>query len=102
MLLSDSYPQYGDSPVCLDRDEAKDHSGVTALGQGYGTTEYHTHGTLLEANVTVITTEKCREILRYNSTRRIVRNILNVGIPYGLNDQFLCAQGRQNEEVSRS
>ena len=74
---------------------------MTALGQGYGRTEYDTHGTLLEANVTVITIEKCREILRYNSSRKIVRNNLNVGIPYGLNDQFLCAQGTQNEEVSR-
>ena len=87
----------------MDRDQDEDYSGVTALWQGYGPTEYYlTDWTLLEANVTVINNEECREILRHNSTRRIVRNFLNVGIPYGLNDQFLCAQGRQNEKVSRS
>ena len=94
--------QYRDSPYCLDQDQGTDgHTGVTAIVQGYGVTEEDIPGTLLEANVTVITIEKCREILRHNSSRRIVRNNLNVGIPYGLNDQFLCAQGTQNEEVSR-
>ena len=94
--------QYGDSPVCLDQDQRTDvHSGVTAITQGYGLTEFDTAGTLLETNVTIITTEECRRILRYNSTRKSVRNKLNVGIPYGLNDQFLCTQGIQNAKVSK-
>merc|ERR550539_1197657 len=53
------YEKYGDSPVCIDQVQGKDHNGSTALGQGYGTTEFQTEGTLLETNVTIITIEKC-------------------------------------------
>ena len=114
MVISDCHSvipvlQYGDSPVYVDQDQGKDHSGVTALGQGYGLTEDDTKGILLETNVTVITNEECIEQLRFNSTRRIVRNRLTVstngnpgGIPYGLTSQLLCAQGMQNDEVSES
>ena len=74
-----------------------------ALGQGYGRNQNGSYGILLETNVTVITTEECREILRSNSTLRTkVRNKMISGVPYGLNDQFLCAQGIYNEEVSKS
>ena len=71
--------QYGDSPVCLDQDQRTDvHSGVTAITQGYGLTEFGTAGTLLETNVTVITTE-CRQILRSKATSsRITRNSLTI------------------------
>ena len=94
--------QYGDSPVCLDRDQRTDvHSGVTAITQGYGLTEFDTAGTLLETNVTIITTEECRQILRYNATsRRIIRNLLTKSLPFLPNEMFVCAQGIQNEEVN--
>ena len=73
---------------------------MTALGQGYGITEFDTSGTLLETNVTVITNEECRRMLRERSSRSIVRNLLKGSLPYGLSDQFLCAAGIENEEVS--
>ena len=75
---------------------------MTALGQGYGLTEFDTQGKLLETNVTIITIEECRRILKERSSSRIVRNLLKGSILYGLNDQFLCAQGMQNDEVSES
>ena len=83
---------------------------MTALGQGYGLTEFDTFGTLLETNVTVITNEECIDILRSNSSMSpIVRKLLiestngNPGaIIYGLTSQLLCAKGIQNEEVSES
>ena len=75
---------------------------MRALGQGYGKTEDGTNGILLETNVTVITIDECREILRHNSSRKIVWKPLSKGIPFGLNDQFLCTQGEQKEEVSKS
>ena len=75
---------------------------MRALGQGYGYTEHDTIGTLLETNVTIITIEQCRKILLKNSTLTSVRRDLIKGIPYGLNDTFLCAQGTQNEKVSKS
>ena len=94
--------QYGDSPVCVDQSQGKDvHSGVRAITQGYGLTEFATHGTLLETNVTVLTTEDCRQILRHNATsRRKTRNLLTRALPFGLNDSFVCAKGMQNEKVN--
>ena len=101
-LIDSSVLQYGDSPVCLAQDQRTDvHSGVTAIVQGYGVTEKESHGTLLEANVTVITTEECRRILRYNATSsRITRNLLTGALPFGLNEKFVCAHGIQDEEVN--
>ena len=75
---------------------------MLALGQGYGLTEHDTIGTLLETNVTVITIEECKEILRYNCSRGFVRRTLRKIFPDGLNDQILCAQGTQNERVSQA
>ena len=94
--------QYRDSPYCLDQDQRTDvHSGVTAIVQGYGLTEKGSHGTLLEANLTIISTEECRQILRYNATsNRIIRNLLTGALPFGLNEKFVFAQGIQNEEVN--
>ena len=88
----------------MDQSQGKDvHSGVTAITQGYGLTEFATHGTLLETNVTVITTEECRQILRHNATSsRLTRNLLTRALPFGLNDTFVCAQGMQNEKVNRT
>ena len=86
----------------MDQSQGKDvHRGVTATTQGYGVTEFATQGTLLETNVTVITTEECRQILRYNATsRRIIRNLLTKSLPFLPNEMFVCAQGIQNEEVN--
>ena len=75
---------------------------MRALGQGYGKTEDGTNGILLETNVTVITIDECREILRHNSSSQYVSKLLSKSIPFGLNDQFLCTQGEQKEEVSKS
>ena len=100
-LIDSPVLQYGDSPVCLAQDQRTDvHTGVTAITQGYGLTEFDTAGTLLETNVTIITTEECRRILRYNATSRITRNLLTRALPFGLDEMFVCAQGSQNEEVN--
>ena len=95
--------QYRDSPYCLDQDQGTDgHTGVTAIVQGYGLTEEDIPGTLLEANVTILSTEECRRILRYNVTSNtIVRNLVTGALPFGLDEKFVCAQGIQNEEVTK-
>merc|ERR1712210_237009 len=56
-------------------------------------------GTLLETNVTVITNQRCKEILNHNVTgnnnnRKKILQALPLGMGYGL----LCAQGIYNEE----
>ena len=85
--------------MCLDLEEGKDvHSGVTAFWEGHSDI-INFRGIFGENNVTVITNDQCREILHYNSTRRVVRRTLSIGLPYGLNDMFLCTQGIQDSLV---
>ena len=60
--------------------------------------------------MTVISNEQCIEQLKFNSTRnsRVRQDITEdaggnpAGIPYGLSSQFLCTQGMQNEDVSKT
>ena len=57
-------------------------------------TETGDKGFLLEANVTVISNELCKEYLDYNGTKKAqvkkqVQNALKNGLNYGL----FCAQG---------
>ena len=84
--------------MCLDQSQEQDSwAGVHAIAQGYGTTENGTNGLLLEVNVTVISNQDCREMLRHNATRRLVRNKVKKALPGGLTGMF-CSQGEQNEE----
>ena len=84
--------------MCLDQSQEEDSwAGSTAVAQGYGTTETGTNGLLLEVNVTVISNKDCREMLRHNTTRRLVRQKVKKALPGGLTGLF-CSQGEQNEE----
>merc|ERR1719305_415180 len=92
-----NFDKFGDSPSCLD--QGIDITDRIATVQGYGTTETGDKGTLLETNVTVITNQRCKEILNHNVTgnnnnRKKILQALPLGLDYGL----LCAQGIFNEE----
>ena len=92
-----NFDKFGDSPSCLD--QGIDITDRIATVQGYGTTETGEKGTLLETNVTVITNQRCKEILNHNVTgnnnnRKKILQALPLGLDYGL----LCAQGIYNEE----
>ena len=64
--------------------------------QGYGLTEDGSRGNLLEANVTIISNDLCKEYLQYNVSQndngRIKLEISNA-LKNGLNFGLLCAQG---------
>ena len=91
---SNYFLQYGDTPVCLGLDtQEKNYAGSIATLQGYGETENGTRGDLLEANVTVITNEACKELLQFNATKKSkVRLDGGAALPAGLEGLF-CAQG---------
>ena len=58
-------------------------------------TENGTKGYLLEANVTVISNELCKEYLDYNGTQRVqVKKKINNALSNGLNYGLFCTQGR--------
>ena len=59
-------------------------------------TENGTKGYLLEANVTVISNELCKEYLDYNGTQRVqVKTKINNALSNGLNYGLFCTQGIQ-------
>jgi len=87
---------YGDSPTCL----AKDYNiqGTKGLAQGYGLTENGIFpDSLLEANVTILTNERCRRKLQWKIKNTNLRDsdkeILEKSLPDGLNKHLLCTQG---------
>ena len=88
-----NFTKFGDSPICLPEKGLKVINKIATV-QGYGVTETGTKGDLLEANVTVITNQYCKQILQANVTnnenaRRKILKALPLGLDYGL----LCAQG---------
>jgi len=92
-----NFDKFGDSPSCLD--QGLDKPDKIATVQGYGTTETGDKGKLLETNVTVITNQRCKDILNHNVTdnlnnRKKILSALPLGLDYGL----LCAQGILDEE----
>lgn len=92
------FDKYGDSPTCMARPEQTEIEGKIATVQGYGVTENGTKGYLLEANVTVISNELCKEYLDYNGTQRVqVKKKINNALSNGLNYGLFCTQGYQDE-----
>jgi len=85
---------YGDSPSCMDK--GMELEGKLGNIQGKGNTEFGTRGTLLEANLTIISNEDCVEALNYNTTGNSVeRNKIDRALPQGLNYGLLCARGEK-------
>eukprot|EP00092_Neocalanus_flemingeri_P037709 GFUD01041055.1.p1 GENE.GFUD01041055.1~~GFUD01041055.1.p1 ORF type:complete len:698 (+),score=145.05 GFUD01041055.1:85-2178(+) len=92
-----NYEVYGDTPSCLDQGMEKE--GKLATIQGYGLTETGERGTLLEANVTIISNAQCKEQLDFNTTNnKVARKQIDQALPQGLNYGLLCAQGEKNED----
>ena len=88
------YDKFGDSPTCLDKPD-QNHEGEIATVQGYGVKADGSRGRLLEANVTVISNELCKEYFNYNSTvDKAIKRKIDTALPNGLNYGFLCAQGK--------
>ena len=85
--------------MCLDKRREDDYIGSVASVQGYGETENGTRGDLLEANVTVISNEKCKEYLQKNATdHKKVKKDGGAALPLGLEGLF-CSQGIYKDGV---
>ena len=90
------YDKFGDSPVCID--QGVDKVDKVATVEGFGQTEKGTKGKLLEANVTVISNQECKEALRYNITKEGTKMRITTAIPLGLEYGLLCARGIYNPD----
>ena len=91
--------QFGDTPVCLGKDESDFLSKVASVS-GYGETEDGTSGELLTWNVKIIDNQKCKEQFVHNITNYYndkgvdtISNKLCQALPNGLDDGFVCGQG---------
>ena len=94
------FARFGDSPTCIDQGLEK--VGKLATVQGYGSTEKGVKGSLTETQVTVISNNRCSEIMRANiSTSQSVRERLVGSLPLGLNYGLMCGQGLYNPETSQ-
>ena len=89
----------GDTPICIDQGLKKE--GKIATVQGFGQTESATRGELLEANVTVISNQRCKDIFQTNLTRAVFRQLVN-SIPLGLEYGMMCTQGIYNPETKQT
>ena len=89
------YEKIGDSPACLGKEENLDQQ--LGLVQGFGITEdgINSDG-VLEANVTIISKEKCE--LEMEKLGKQYKNEINGSLPDGLNDLLLCTQGIWNKK----
>eukprot|EP00092_Neocalanus_flemingeri_P070336 GFUD01086316.1.p1 GENE.GFUD01086316.1~~GFUD01086316.1.p1 ORF type:complete len:596 (-),score=125.76 GFUD01086316.1:106-1893(-) len=91
------YESYGDSPICLDQGVAVE--GKIGTVQGYGLTVDGTRGKLVEANVTIISNNQCKEQLDFNTTNNhVARKQIYQALPQGLNYGLMCTHGEKNEE----
>jgi serine protease 27 len=92
--LEYDHDRFGDSPSCLDHNTNLE--GRVGTVQGYGETEDGTRGNLLETNVTLISIERCKEILKHNIT--VHQDDLSEALPFGLSHGLMCTQGIYNKE----
>ena len=70
-----------------------DEKEKRALIQGPGITEDEKIGTLLEAEVEIISNEKCEEILNdSNKCTRLCQRYMRHHFPNGLNDGIMCTE----------
>jgi len=98
--LPENFLKYGDTPTCLD-DGTENIIGRTATVQGYGKTETGSVGTLLEADLTIISNDDCWDIIKHNVTLNELqlRGQIKAGLPNGLNNQLICGQGKLKDGV---
>ena len=93
------FEKYGDSPMCCGGLNLVD--GEPAFVQGFGLTEKGEQSKgLLQANVTIISNEKCAQIIKHNvSDHLIYKNKAKKGLNYGIIDQLLCSVGIKDEKT---
>lgn len=88
------HDRFGDSPSCIDRNI--DVAGKVGRVQGYGETGDGSSGTLLEATVTVIDNDRCKKILRHNTSLGLQADLAEA-LPFGISYGMICSQGIYNE-----
>ncbi len=95
------FDQFGDSPACLG-EEGTQLTGASATSEGYGQTENGTTSdVLLTVNITLISNEMCKHILKLNASRRAdLRAKLFNSLQKGLNDQIVCSMGEYKESLN--
>ena len=93
------FEKYGDSPMCCGGLNLVD--GEPALVQGFGLTEKGVQPKeLLQANVTIISNEKCAQILKHNVSNHIIyKTKTKKGLNYGIIDQLLCSMGTKDKKT---
>ena len=80
---------------CLGRQNLTELINQTAHVQGFGITENGKQSDeLLQANVTVISNEKCAQYISYNvSDNKIDRKRIIDAAPFGIVSQVICTMG---------
>ena len=92
------YDKFGDTPTCIDKGLFTKEDKVATV-QGFGLTETGTKGALLETNVTVISNQRCAQVLQSNTSDNInARKKILKALPVGLEYGIICAEGIYNEE----
>ena len=97
------FEKYGDSPLCFKK--VKNHEGTLALVQGFGLTESGKQsGELLQTHVTVISNEKCAEILKHNISSNLIdyHKLTKPSygtLKYGITDEIMCTLGIEDPDT---
>ena len=93
------FEKYGDSPMCMGLLDILD--GKQALVQGFGLTEKGEQSAgLLQANVTIISNEKCAQILKHNVSDHLLYKLRTKNtLKYGIIDQLMCSVGTKDEKT---
>ena len=96
------FEKYGDSPMCCGKLDLLD--GKQALVQGFGLTEKGEQSAgLLQANVTIISNEKCAQILKHNVSDHLLYKARTKNtLKYGIIDQVLCSVGSKDEKTGNT
>ena len=97
------FEKYGDSPMCLGRQNVSELIGKTAQVQGFGITEEGDQsGVLLQANAKLISNENCAKYINHNISDDLIgKKKIKNALPFGIVDQVLCSMGELNEETER-
>jgi len=96
------FEKYGDSPMCCGDLGLMD--GKQALVQGFGLTEKGEQSAgLLQANVTIISNEKCAQILNHNvSDHMLYKQRTKNTLKYGIINQVMCSVGTKDEKTGNT
>ena len=96
------FEKYGDSPMCCGKLDLLD--GKQALVQGFGLTEKGEQSAgLLQANVTIISNEKCAQILKHNVSDHLLYKARTKNtLKYGIIDQVMCSVGTKDEKTGNT